>query len=113
MFQFTFMVLDLLPILMPEVFPPDSDLNFIKWLKTVSRFDGVFCISRTVAEDLVAWLDREGQERKRSFSIKWVHLGADVAKFCPVTWYSIWCEESVGAISDAAQFLDGWYNRTA
>ena len=113
MFQFIFMVFDLLPILMPQVFPPGSDLNFIKWLKSLARFDGVFCISRTVAENLVAWLDREGQERKRSFSIKWVSSWCRCSKFCPVTWNSICCEESVGTISGATQFLDGRYNRTS
>jgi glycosyltransferase involved in cell wall biosynthesis len=90
-----FMVFDLLPILMPEMFPPGSDSSFIKWLKTISRFDGVFCISRTVAEDLVTWLASKGQERKRSFSIKWIHLGADVVNSAP----------SLGLPSDANEVL--------
>ncbi len=91
-----FMVFDLLPILMPEMFPPGSDSSFIKWLKTISLFDGVFCISRTVAKDLVTWLASQGQERKRSFSIKWIHLGADIANSAP----------SLGIPSDAKKVLE-------
>jgi len=73
-------VFDLLPVQMPEVFPPDADQFHAQWLQVISTFDGAVCISKTVADALIDWLpetdfnQREGQP----FRIGWFHLGADV-----------------------------------
>jgi len=74
-------VFDLLPVRMPEVFPPGADQIHRRWLETISTFDGAICISRAVAEDLRAWLDEEALvwEKRRPYSIGWFHLGADFA----------------------------------
>lgn len=75
-----FTVFDLLPIQMPEVFPPDSEVSHVKWLKAVSSCDGAICISKSVAQDLAAWQvsSRVHQNRRRPFRINWAHLGADL-----------------------------------
>jgi glycosyltransferase involved in cell wall biosynthesis len=74
-----FVVYDLLPVTMPEVFPPEGtrDLHH-KWLSTITHFDGGLCISRSVADRLLEWLKTFGQKRERPFALSWFHLGADV-----------------------------------
>jgi glycosyltransferase involved in cell wall biosynthesis len=80
-----FTVFDLLPIQMPEVFPPGADQNHKRWLQTVAKFDGAICISKSVADDLTVWLEKSGVERKEKwpFDISWFHLGADVVNSAP------------------------------
>ena len=46
------LVYDLLPISLPQSFPPGTDQNFYLWLKTITQFDGAICISETVAKQL-------------------------------------------------------------
>ncbi|MBV5330742.1 MAG: glycosyltransferase [Chlorobium sp.] len=80
-----FVVHDLLPIRMPEAFPPKADEGHAKWLRTISKFDGAICVSKTVADDLVVWQAEAGfdQKNRRPFRIVWSHHGADVAKTAP------------------------------
>ena len=80
-----FTVFDLLPVQMPEVFPLGACQAHARWLSTVSKFDGVVCISKAVADDFAAWLKNEGVARKekRSCLVSWFHLGADVASSSP------------------------------
>lgn len=78
-------VYDLLPILMPKVFPPGADGNHCKWLERVCELDGAVCISQSVSNDLRAWCKRTGLtwEDRRPFTIDWFHLGADVSNSAP------------------------------
>lgn len=78
-------VYDLLPIRMPLVFPPSAGDTHERWLHTISQFDGAVCISRTVAEDLVAWRAESGisVSDRRSYRIGWWHLGADLSSAAP------------------------------
>jgi glycosyltransferase involved in cell wall biosynthesis len=75
-----FMVFDLLPITMPDVFPPGTDEGHAKWLQAVSKFDGAICISKAVADELARWQKDSGLEwsSRRPFRIAWLHLGADI-----------------------------------
>lgn len=73
-----FVIFDLLPVLMPEVFPEDARQIHQQWLSTVTRFDGALAISRAVADETNIWLQTFGQSRERAFSLNWFHLGADV-----------------------------------
>lgn len=80
-------VYDLLPIRMPEVFPPGADEMHAQWLRSISMLDGAICISRAVADDLVTWQAETGidwQER-RPYRVGWWHLGADLANTVPTT----------------------------
>lgn len=82
-----FMVHDLLPIQMPEVFPPGTSDSFSKWLRVISSFDGAICVSKIVADDLKAWqMEIEIQQQRRApYFIGWSHHGADVNSSAPST----------------------------
>ena len=90
-----FVVYDLLPVLMPEVFPDGLQDVHQRWLETVVHFDGAICISRAVADELKTWLQTSGLESEQSFVVQWFHLGADFEN-------SIL---STGMLADAPQIL--------
>lgn len=75
-----FVVFDLLPIRMPEAFPPGAAISHADWLRVVTNMDGAICISKTVADDLIEWLQETQPEQieHRPFRIAWSHLGADL-----------------------------------
>jgi glycosyltransferase involved in cell wall biosynthesis len=78
-----FVVYDLLPIQMPEVFPPGLH-GFGDWLGAMSRVaDSAICISRATATALQAWFDATPVQRIRPIDIRWFHLGADVENSAP------------------------------
>ena len=79
-----FIVYDLLPVLLPSVFPPGASNAHARWLQTIAQFDGALCISRAVADELSDWLNANGLERRRPFKIGWFHLGADVENTVPM-----------------------------
>lgn len=80
-----FMVHDLLPIRMPEVFPPGTNGAFEKWLEAISNFDGAICVTKKVADDLTAWRIEKGIQRhsRQNYRIGWSHHGADVSNTVP------------------------------
>jgi glycosyltransferase involved in cell wall biosynthesis len=81
-----FIVYDLLPVAEPEWFPGFIAAVFPPWLTTLSTVaDGLICISRAVADDLRAWLDRNGSDRLRDLKIGYFHLGADIENSQPST----------------------------
>ncbi|WP_051690741.1 glycosyltransferase [Acidithiobacillus thiooxidans] len=90
-----FVVYDLLPVLMAEAFPEGAKQGHHRWLQTITRMDGVLCISQSVADELYDWLQVFGDKRESPFSVYWFHLGADVDKSNP----------SFGLPIDAAQTL--------
>lgn len=75
-----FVVFDLLPVQIPQVFPPGADQFHAQWLQVISTFDGAVCISKTVADALIDWLPKTdfNQREGQPFRIGWFHLGADV-----------------------------------
>jgi glycosyltransferase involved in cell wall biosynthesis len=72
-------VYDLLPVTMPEVFPPGAAEAHENWLKAISSFDGAVTISKAVASDLQKWQSEQNfvEQIRRPFRINWFHLGAD------------------------------------
>lgn len=82
-----FLVHDLLPIQMPEVFPPGADKSHTNWLQAVSRCDGAICVSKAVANDLAKWQQQTNIDYadRRPFKIGWSHHGADVSNSSPST----------------------------
>nr|WP_281720265.1 glycosyltransferase family 1 protein [Nitrosomonas nitrosa] len=78
-----FIVYDLLPIYLSEMFPLGAASMHAQWLGVLAQTDGVICISRAVADEMIEWLSIYGPERKRLFKIGWFHLGADVARSVP------------------------------
>lgn len=78
-----FLLHDLLPIQMPEFFPPGNKEGFIQWLKSITATDGVICVSRTVADELQEWVAKEFPEREQPLQIDWSHNGADIDNSSP------------------------------
>jgi glycosyltransferase involved in cell wall biosynthesis len=78
-----FIVYDLLPIQMPDVFPP-GQFGYKEWLNVVSSVaNGAICISSAVAEDLRSWVDVSCPQRLCPIKIGWFHLGADIENSIP------------------------------
>jgi glycosyltransferase involved in cell wall biosynthesis/SAM-dependent methyltransferase len=90
-----YMVYDLLPLRMPEMFPPGADISFGRWLNIVTHMDGAICGSKAVADDLTAWVHRNDRPLTRAFSIDWSHYGADLESSAP----------SVGGLEDFGHYL--------
>lgn len=75
-----FVVYDLLPIQFPDFWPAGqviSDLHE-KWLRTISEFDRVVCISESVAIEFTDWISKNQPERSYRPRIGWFHLGGDL-----------------------------------
>jgi glycosyltransferase involved in cell wall biosynthesis len=81
-----FVVFDLLPMLRPDVFPFGTEQYFGDFLRTVHAVsDGVLCISRAVADELIGWIGRQGLSRRAPLRIGHFHLGADIHASAPST----------------------------
>src|SRR5471030_50280 len=90
-----FLVHDLLPVLRPEFFPPQSGDVFEGWLRTVAgHADRLICISAAVADELADWLRRDAPERPLP-QLAVLHHGADIDASAP----------SSGLAEDAAAVL--------
>jgi glycosyltransferase involved in cell wall biosynthesis len=71
-------VFDLLPVLLPQYFPPQAELPSHRWLQVTAKLNGVVCISQAVAAEYAAWVEMQ-EVKQKSFSVDWFHLGADLA----------------------------------
>jgi glycosyltransferase involved in cell wall biosynthesis len=100
-----FVVYDLLPILMPEVFPP-GESEFQPWLSSVARVaDSAICISRTVADELNAWVAGTHPQRLRPLRIEWFQLGSDFENSIPTYGVPENAEEILSQLSSVPGFL--------
>ncbi len=72
-----YVVYDLLPILMPECFFPGATETYSRWLGTVREADALVSISRSVRDELAAWLAANPAPAP-SPALGWFHLGADL-----------------------------------
>jgi glycosyltransferase involved in cell wall biosynthesis len=83
-----FIVYDLLPILLPQAFPP-GQFGFSEWLQVIGRqADGVMCISRAVAADVERWAANmqaaaDRPARRQPLRVGWFHLGDDLENSSP------------------------------
>jgi glycosyltransferase involved in cell wall biosynthesis len=69
---------DLLAMSHPEFFPADVIALVRDWYaRMLAIVDGVACVSRAVADDVVAWLDEAPGRRTTPLPIGAFHLGAD------------------------------------
>ena len=76
-----FVVYDLLPLLMPQFFFLGADQSHEAWLKIVAQSDSLLCISRAVAQEVIAW--KKTQTPMPPCEVSWFHLGADVKASVP------------------------------
>ena len=74
-------VYDLLPIKLPDVFPYGADKQHASWIKSISKCDGVICISKTVENDFKSWFSATEQENE--IRISNFNLGADLFNSSP------------------------------
>ncbi len=74
------LVYDLLPIRLPDCFPPGMEQHHRNWLQALSSFDGALCISQDVAQDVRTWFE-EHHPKAHCQSIDWFELGADIGTF--------------------------------
>jgi glycosyltransferase involved in cell wall biosynthesis len=82
--RIVFVAYDLLPVRLPEFFPEGMDIAFAHWLQTIGKVaDEVLCISASVAQDLVEWLDLNKPSRRKPLRIGSFHLGADLGASAP------------------------------
>ncbi|MCW8155318.1 glycosyltransferase [Stutzerimonas stutzeri] len=93
--QCRMLVHDLLPVTRPELFPPNANTHFGRWLDAVTQLDGAICVTRTVADELSRWLQVNHPERSKSFTLGYSHHGADISGSAP----------SRGLPDDAEQIL--------
>jgi hypothetical protein len=76
--QLAFLVHDMLPILRPELFPPEIVPLATCSIRTVAEIaDRLICISRTVADQLHNWLAEAQPRRLKPLSIGYLRLGAE------------------------------------
>ncbi len=72
-------IYDILPLTIPSFFPKVTELNFKKWINATLLFDGVLCISRSVAIEFDHWLAKNDLNKsKHKPFVKWFQLGADL-----------------------------------
>lgn len=69
---------DLLPMRHPELSPAPANRLVGEWYtRMLAIADGVVCVSRAVADELVAWLGAHPGQRTAPLPIGYFHLGAD------------------------------------
>lgn len=74
-----FVVYDLIPLLRPDCVDTSAVPVFQHWYRSIAPLaDGLICISRSVADELIDWLDQERPTRKRPLQIGHFPLGADL-----------------------------------
>jgi glycosyltransferase involved in cell wall biosynthesis len=101
-----FVVYDLLPILRPDTFLAGSEDVHLAWMGAISRMaDGLVCISRAVADEVMQVLDRLQPPRLRSLDIGYFHLGADIAKSSPTIGMGTGAAAAFAQISLRPSFL--------
>lgn len=80
-----FMVYDLLPVQFPQFWEPQHQVHLVvaEWLTVVAKLGGAVCISKAVADDFAAWMQKSNLVRSRPFKLDWFHLGADTDNSVP------------------------------
>src|SRR5690606_32586954 len=80
-----FVIYDLLPVQFPEFWEPQHSVHLVAsdWMKVVSRFGGAVCISRSVANEWLGWVQANQITCSKRFKLDWFHLGADPSGSVP------------------------------
>lgn len=77
---------DLIPIRYPGAYGGQRPRSFVEWIdNVVLGADAVVAISRSVADDLLAYAEETGAVLKPGFSVGWWRLGADSVAGAPLT----------------------------
>lgn len=79
-----FVVYDLLPLSLPQCFPPTTATTHAAWLAAVAgNADRLIGISATVADEVRRWLRQRQPEALTHLAVTHIHLGADIAASAP------------------------------
>lgn len=71
-------VYDLLPIRHPRFFQPELRKKFLDWfLNTVQTSDGLICISKSVADDVIDYIRENNFQLTHPLDLCFAHLGSD------------------------------------
>lgn len=100
-----FVVYDLLPILFPNAFPSAAEFNHRQWLLEISKFDGIICISKAVADDYRQWAKVNIPDLPKQFDVAWFHLGADIENSVPTTGLPENASEVIAKMSAQPSFV--------
>ena len=100
-----FVIYDLLPVQFPQYFTPSSAAFHERWLRILSRFDGVLCISKSVADQYREWLSAQHLQLSPAFTIDYFHLGADIQNSAPTRGTSSEDTELLLSLSQRPTFL--------
>jgi glycosyltransferase involved in cell wall biosynthesis len=100
-----FIVHDLLPVKLPEVFPERAQQEHQGWLEDISCFDGALCVSRSVADEFHGWLQAFGGKRERPYALHWFHHGADIGSSAPTTGVPLDADRVLATLRTRPSFL--------
>ncbi len=100
-----FVVYDLLPIQFPNAFPSAAEFNHRQWLLEISKFDGIICISKAVADDYRDWAKVNIPNLPKQFDVAWFHLGADIENSVPTKGLPSNAPEVIAKISAEPSFV--------
>lgn len=104
--QIWFVIYDLLPLLMPDMFPYGTSQYYGYYAKSVTLVaDGIVAISRSVAKELHDWLDSRPNRRVTPLKIGYFHLGADIDASAPSTGLPPDAEQVLAAVNAAPTLL--------
>jgi glycosyltransferase involved in cell wall biosynthesis len=100
-------VFDLLPVQMPEVFPPGAAESHEQWLRSVAKSDGVFCISKSVAEDFSQWISEKQvlSKHRLPLSVDWFHLSPEIFASSPTRGFPGGADKVLKKIQGDVTFL--------
>ena len=105
--QVWFFVYDLLPIQFPDFWEPQHNVSqiHIEWLKIVSSFHGVLCISTAVSNELKQWLKVSNHTNKLNVKVEWFHLGADYERTRSTVGWPADAEAVISRLGNSPTFL--------
>jgi glycosyltransferase involved in cell wall biosynthesis len=102
----SFVVYDMLPLLLPHCFPPSVEEIYRSWFETIIEVaDKLIAISRAVADDILAWLEANRPQRLRPLQVCYWHLGADLEATSPSLGLPDGAEAVLAGIRSRPSFL--------
>jgi len=108
-----FVVYDLIPLIYPEWFLGNNDWFegndyldlFEHWFNCARQSDGLICISKSVENDVSAWIANHNPASLNVPKLGFFHLGADIVASSPSNGLSIDCKQTIQSIESKKTFL--------
>lgn len=87
--RINFVVYDILHILHPEWFKPNTLETIVSWMSTIVRVSDVLpCISKSVSDDVQEWIRSNSVARSRQLTVNHFRLSGDLGESTPTTGIS-------------------------